>query len=130
MKSWGAVFIIAMGFALGFILAGISGINAGLKAAQTQTRIGLTKIEDFWTRTDLSETDLRKYVNNKSCVLSEKYFLASAMLMAVSVIAMAIEAMMDSTRYTVWIMLGSIVLMALGFVFSLIANILVVREYD
>lgn len=76
MKSWGAVFIIAMGFALGFILAGISGINAGLKAAQTQTRIELTKIEDFWTRTDLSETDLRKYVNNKSCVLSEKYFLA------------------------------------------------------
>lgn len=76
MRSWGIVFTIAMGFVMGFVLAGIGGISAGLHAAQTQSKLEISKIEEYWSKSDLQESELRKLVNDKTCHLSEKYFLA------------------------------------------------------
>lgn len=76
MRSWGIVFTVAMGFVMGFVLAGIGGISAGLHAAQTQSKLEISKVEEYWAQSDLQESDLRKLVNDKSCHLSEKYFLA------------------------------------------------------
>lgn len=76
MRSWGIVITIAMGFLMGFVLAGIGGISAGLQAAQTQSKLDTSKIEEHWAKSDLSEAELRKLVNDKTCHLSEKYFLA------------------------------------------------------
>lgn len=76
MRSWGIVFTIAMGFFLGFLLAGIGGISAGLQASETQSKLDINKIEEYWNKTDLKESQLRKLVNDKTCHLSEKYFLA------------------------------------------------------
>lgn len=76
MRSWGIVFTIAMGFVMGFVLAGIGGISAGLHAAQTQSKLEISKIEEYWAKSDLQESELRKLVNDKTCHLSEKYFLA------------------------------------------------------
>ena len=76
MRSWGIVFTIAMGFVMGFVLAGIGGISAGLHAAQTQSKLEINKVEEYWAKSDLQESELRKLVNDKVCHLSEKYFLA------------------------------------------------------
>lgn len=76
MRSWGIVFTIAMGFLMGFVLAGIGGISAGLQAAQTQSKLEINKVEEYWAKSDLKESDLRKLINDKTCHLSEKYFLA------------------------------------------------------
>lgn len=76
MRSWGIVFTVAMGFVMGFVLAGIGGISAGLHAAQTQSKLEISKVEEYWAKSDLQESDLRKLVNDKVCHLSEKYFLA------------------------------------------------------
>ena len=75
-RFWGVSFTIVMGFLLGFLLAGIGGISAGLKASETQSKLDINKIEDFWAKSDLEESDLRSLVNNKTCVLSEKNFLS------------------------------------------------------
>lgn len=76
MRSWGIVATVAMGFFLGFVLAGIGGISAGLQAAQTQAKLEINRIEEYWAKTDIDESDLRQLVNDKTCHLSEKYFLA------------------------------------------------------
>ena len=75
-RIWGISATIAMGFLLGFVFAGIGGISAGLKASETQAKIEANKIEDFWSKSDLEESDLRKLVNNRACILSEKNFLS------------------------------------------------------
>ena len=76
MRSWGIVFTIAMGFLMGFVLAGVGGISAGLQAAQTQSKLEINKVEEYWAKSGLDESELRKLVNDKTCHLSEKYFLA------------------------------------------------------
>lgn len=76
MRSWGILSAIGLGFLVGLIFAGLSGLSNGLKASEVEKKLQTNKIEEFWAQTDLHETELRQLINNDSCKLSEKNFLA------------------------------------------------------
>lgn len=76
MRVWGIFSTIAMGFVLGMILAGVGGISAGITAAHVEKRLRSDRIQDYWATTQLNHDVLEKFINNKKCVTSDKYFLA------------------------------------------------------
>lgn len=78
MRSWGVLVTIAMGFIFGLVFAGIGGISAGLQASATTQKLQINKIEEYWQKTDLKKEDVLKFINDKNCQSSEKYFLACA----------------------------------------------------
>lgn len=76
MRIWGVFSTIAMGFLLGMVLAGVGGISAGITAAHVEKRLKSDQVQDYWTSTQLSIETLEKFINNKKCITSDKYFLA------------------------------------------------------
>ncbi len=72
----GILTTILMGFFIGLIFAGFSGISAGLQASDVIEKMNAQAIEEYWAQTDLQEKDLRVLVNNEQCRLSEKLFLS------------------------------------------------------
>ena len=76
MKSWGAIFITAVGFLIGVVLAGIGGVSAKTGLFSHAANDPQKRIEKYWTETDISEKELFDLVSNSNCQSSEKYFLA------------------------------------------------------
>lgn len=78
MKSWGTVFITAMGFLVGVVLAGVGGLSAKTNAifSPTMQLDSSKKIEKYWDETGLGEKELFGLISNSNCRSSEKYFLA------------------------------------------------------
>jgi len=78
LKSWGTVFITAMGFLLGVVLAGVGGLSAktNIFSSPVVRADSAKKIEKYWNESGLSEKELFDLVSNSNCRSSEKYFLA------------------------------------------------------
>ena len=76
VRIWGIFSTIVMGFLLGMVLAGVGGISAGINAAHLEKRLKSDQVQDYWSTTQLSLEVLEKFINNKKCITSDKYFLA------------------------------------------------------
>jgi carboxyl-terminal processing protease len=76
MKLWGILVTIAMGFVFGLVFAGKGEISARLKAPLMYQDSEMNKIEEYWDKSDIEQSDLFKFVNDENCQSSEKYFLA------------------------------------------------------
>ncbi len=81
LKSWGTVFITAMGFLVGVVLAGVGGLSAKTNIFSSGMMVpsdssSSKKIEKYWTESGISKKELFELISNSNCRSSEKYFLA------------------------------------------------------
>lgn len=77
MKIWLSSIITAVGFILGFVLAGVGGISAEtLDFLKTTSHENIKRIEKYWYETGLSFQDIADLVSNDKCYSSEAYFNA------------------------------------------------------
>lgn len=81
LKSWGTVFITAMGFLVGVVLAGVGGLSAKTNvfslSGTVKTDVSAPKkIEKYWSESGLGKKELFELISNANCRSSEKYFLA------------------------------------------------------
>lgn len=77
LKSWGTVFITAMGFLVGVVLAGVGGLSAKTTVFSSAPHSdSAKKLEKYWTESGISEKELFDLISNSNCRSSEKYFLA------------------------------------------------------
>ncbi len=76
MKSWGTVFITAVGFIVGIVLAGVGGLSAKTNVFSIPHAETNKKIERYWNDSEISEKELLELISNSNCQSSEKYFLA------------------------------------------------------
>ena len=74
MKSWGITIILATGFGMG--LFSLQLLSVVSKNKEIQINRDSNKIQDYWKKTDIQLTDLKKYIENSRCHLSQKSFLA------------------------------------------------------
>lgn len=76
MKSWG-VFVTAVGFLVGMVLAGIGGISAKTFDFSVNKRANTSKnIDLYWQQTGIGKKELFELISNTKCQSSEKYFLS------------------------------------------------------
>lgn len=81
LKSWGTVFITAIGFLVGVVLAGVGGLSAKTSIFSSSNIVrgdssSSKKIEKYWNESGISKKELFELISNSNCRSSEKYFLA------------------------------------------------------
>lgn len=77
-KPWGVAGLIIIGFAIGFVAAEANlGDSVATFSATSDSLIRKdnSKVEDYWEQTNLKISDLRQYVNNKSCKSNNDIFI-------------------------------------------------------
>lgn len=76
LKSWGTVFITAVGFLVGVVLAGVGGLSAKTNVFSNTQIDSSKKIEKYWSESGLGQKELFDLISNSNCQSSEKYFMA------------------------------------------------------
>ncbi len=76
LKSWGTIFITAVGFLVGIVLVGVGGLSAKTTFFSSPNIVNSKKIEKYWADSGISEKELFDLISNSNCQSSEKYFLA------------------------------------------------------
>ena len=76
LKSWGTIFITAVGFIVGIVLAGVGGLSAKTSVLSASHAEKSKKIEKYWSDSGIGEKELFSLISNSNCQSSEKYFLA------------------------------------------------------
>lgn len=76
MKIWVSIFITALGFILGAVLAGVGGTSADpirpLNTEAEEPKI----LEKYWQETGLNLVDVERIITTENCYSSTKYFKA------------------------------------------------------
>ena len=73
MRTLKLLFVCAMGFCLGMVLAGVGGLSAETYFSRFKRYESTKKLENFWSETGIGKSDVDSFISNQKCQTIGKY---------------------------------------------------------